>query len=190
MCVVTTSTMQMVHSNQQVSGDTRKAEQLEASKVLGVQTTVFLDAGPEQELDAQPRLKLITLLDKFLAEGQYDELYVPLPSYNQDHVQVYEACITACRPSKVDNLRIVAYEQAMQCVGPQVCNQLHSVVYERLTHDQLLSKLWSISAHRSQIEGRSHTIVGTRGALFLAQLRGLEIGADYAEKFYLIRETR
>ena len=56
---------------------------------------------------------LIPKFEKYINEIHPDEIYIPVPSYNQDHRVVYEAALTALRPHDLNFFvkKIFIYEQ-------------------------------------------------------------------------------
>tara|TARA_A100001201_G_C4076299_1_gene197445 strand:- start:762 stop:1391 length:630 start_codon:yes stop_codon:yes gene_type:complete len=56
---------------------------------------------------------LITYFEKYINDIKPTEVYIPHPSYNQDHRVVYDAAITALRPHDINHFvkRIFVYEQ-------------------------------------------------------------------------------
>jgi len=56
---------------------------------------------------------LITYFEKYINDIKPTEVYMPHPSYNQDHRVVYDAAITALRPHDINHFvkRIFIYEQ-------------------------------------------------------------------------------
>tara|TARA_B100000287_G_scaffold51856_1_gene45802 strand:- start:3147 stop:3776 length:630 start_codon:yes stop_codon:yes gene_type:complete len=56
---------------------------------------------------------LITYFEKYINDIKPTEVYIPHPSYNQDHRVVYDAAITALRPHDINHFvkRIFIYEQ-------------------------------------------------------------------------------
>lgn len=179
--------LKMVHSNATIPFTQRITEQREAAKVLGVKGLHFLDAGPASRLDTVSLANIVTKLDVLLTDQSYDRLLIPLPSYNQDHKVVWNACLAATRPGRVDKLDIYAYEQAMQGFGEQISGPMQGVAYSIVCRCDVQAKVASMLCHTSQIRGREDSLSGTTGAVALARLRGLEKGVEYAELFYPIR---
>ena len=114
------------------------------------------------------------------------DLFVNLPSFNQDHRRLFDACVTALRPGAADWVpRVYAYEYPGNAWGEPA--PAWGKVYVPLETDAFEAKLAAVRAHASQWEGREDTHVGPTGAAKLALLRGSECGARYAELLYLMR---
>ena len=56
---------------------------------------------------------LISSFEKYINDYKPSEIYIPHPSYNQDHRVVYDAAMTALRPHDINHFvkRIFMYEQ-------------------------------------------------------------------------------
>ena len=57
--------------------------------------------------------KLIKDIENIVNRIRPREIYIPAPSYNQDHKAVYDACLIALRPHDVNFFvkRVLVYEQ-------------------------------------------------------------------------------
>ena len=191
VALVCASDVRYLHSGEVVGQGVRLREQREAALRLGAEM-VFLGAGPENELHLASRGDLVTALDGLIAAYTPDLLCIPLPSFNQDHKAVFEACTASLRPSfnRHQPTTVLAYESPTQGWGtdnlPGVVAARH---YVRLTGEDLAAKTHALAAHRSQMAGREHLLCGRDGVMALARLRGLECGAEFAEMFYVLRQV-
>jgi LmbE family N-acetylglucosaminyl deacetylase len=164
----------------------RRDEFEAAGKVLGVAGTSVLFAGQDMRLDTLPRLTLVSALDAVLDLRPYTEIYLPAPSVNHDHRVVYEAMLSALRPTvaRPALLRIAAYEYAMS--GWPHATSDGGNYYVSIT-ETLAAKLKALECYPSQIRPYPHPC--SRGAVVaLAHYRGLESGMIAAEMFYILRE--
>lgn len=186
IAVVTSGKLTMVHSGVSVEFNQRMEEQRAAALVLGITDVRFLGMGEVGNLHNQNGFAVVSGLDALFSEG-WDEIYVPLPSYNQDHTATWHACLAATRPGKVDSASILAYENPMQGHGEQVFGALAGRWYQRLTQQHVDLKMKALWEHGSQVGGRDNTVAGSAGVKALAVMRGLECGAPFAEMFYPVR---
>lgn len=172
-----------------VRGDQREKETAAAMEVLGVKRHCTLAAAPENRFDVVGRRDLVAAVDALLKLDMFDEVFIPLPSFNQDHQALFDACITAFRPGRWPFVkRIWAYEYPGNCMGPQP--PAWGRCYVKLEGMHLAMKTRSLLAHESQLDGHgSQEHVGIVGMRALAALRGSECGAQHAELFYLVREV-
>jgi LmbE family N-acetylglucosaminyl deacetylase len=109
-----------------------------------------------------------------------EKVYIPYPSYNQDHQQIYNAAMIALRPHDKNFFvkKVLVYEGigAFQWYKPDYeVNHFVEIDIER--------KLEGYARHKSQIRGhRSFEHVRA-----LATLRGSQIGVKYAEAYIIKR---
>lgn len=175
----------MVHSRQTVPFTQRREEQRIAAQCLGCEV-LWLELAQASKFDQTPQARFVMAFDQ--AFPDFDEVYLPLPSYNDDHRRVWEAGLAAMRPGKLDHVGFYAYEQACsQCLG-EPGQMAFGRRYVAISSADLKAKQEAISAHQSQMGGRGFSIYGPRGAKVHAELRGMECGAEQAEMIYVLRE--
>ena len=128
------------------------------------------------------------MVETVLEWGQPDELFICLPSFNQDHQALFDATITALRPGRFDHIkRIWMYEYPGNSWGPEPPRG--GRCYVRMGRHDLTMKLAALAVHKSQGFGTDHLQhVGMSGSQALSALRGSECSAEHAELFYLLRE--
>jgi LmbE family N-acetylglucosaminyl deacetylase len=166
---------------------TRQAELSAAAAVLGVATTQVLYPGGDMRLDTLPRVELVSRFDAVLAERPYAEIYLPCVSVNNDHRVVYEAMLSALRPTVVRPAlrRVCAYEYALSGWPHATSDGGNYYVSIAETLD---AKLKALACYASQLKPYPHPC--SRGAVVaLAHYRGLESGMIAAEMFYILREV-
>lgn len=188
VCLVSASDIRMRHSGERVQAQVRMAEQQRACRILGADCRL-LGSWIENEYGRElPRM--ITALDELLAELAPDQLFIPLPSFNQDHQAVFDACIAATRPTRIQPGLVAAYEYPGNGHGPGgVAGPIAGKMFVAFGEDLLDLKLDALHAHRSQIAGREDALMGLQGARTLARFRGLECGHAFAEMFHVIRQV-
>ena len=114
-----------------------------------------------------------------------DKIFIPYPSYNQDHVTVYDAALVALRHHDINHFvkKVVAYEE------------VHSFLWD-YTHDinstfkgnyfvpiDIEDKIKSYKFLKSQVRGhRSPEMLR-----LIARMRGVQGNCENAEAFKLIR---
>lgn len=128
---------------------------------------------------------LISPIEKIINDIKPEEIYIPYPSYNQDHRVAYEAALVALRPH--DNnffvKKVFAYEQphvflwdnSHQIDSAFKPNYYRAIDIERKIKAYELMET-QVRAFRSQETLRS-----------MAQLRGAQSNLDYAEAFQILR---
>lgn len=113
------------------------------------------------------------------------EIYIPYPSYNQDHQEVYRAAMIALRPHDLNYFvpRVFVYEETQVVLwdNSHNINGLFKPNYYREINIE--RKLAAYRCLKSQVRS-------FRSAEFLqeiAQLRGRQSGKKYAEAFQCLR---
>ena len=173
----------MLHSGETVAFKQRMVEQLSAAEHLLRPELIWLELAPASQFDRVAQAEFVTAFDGLFP--RFDNVYVPLPSYNDDHNRVWHAAIAAMRPGKIDHLSVYAYEQPFGNHSPEF-----GKTYVELTRENLGAKCAAISAHMSQMKGRAGSIYGPHAAALFATLRGKEVSLPQAELFYLIRAAQ
>lgn len=175
----------MVHSGMAIPFHQREHEQREACVVLKA-TPSFWGIAPASRFDEVPIVKFVSVFDTEF-KG-FDAIYIPLPSYAEDHVIVWEAAIAAFRQGKLDGVSLFAYEQPMQQHGCRVPLGSIGRKYVPVSYGHVKNKIESINKHASQFSSRQKGVCSPDSIEALAKVRGAECGEDYAEMFYLVRE--
>ncbi len=173
-----------------VTAQERVNEQVAACSVVGANLT-FLDVGDENRLDTADRGRMVAKLDSVIGDYNPDQVMIPLPSFNQDHRAVYEACLAAARPSPgMSRCGYWAYENPMQTWGTaDMPGTVGGRCYVKLEASDLDRKVAALSLHRSQMDGRTQELCGPKGVMLLANMRGLEVGVPLAEMYYVLRQV-
>jgi N-acetylglucosamine malate deacetylase 1 len=146
------------------------------------------------QLDAVPRRELVHVIERAsplsLEQLRPDVVIAPsLGDYNQDHQAVYEATMTALRPSGSDYRELPAvvltYELPYQPWSPVAAQPTPGLLVPLRPAD-LTAKLAALELYRSQLKSTSGP-VSLRGAETLARFRGLQCGAPAAEAYHVKR---
>mgnify|MGYP003114422960 FL=1 len=127
---------------------------------------------------------LIGQIEKVINEEKPDEVFIPHPSYNQDHKVVYDASLIALRPHDLNHfVKLVAvYEQphSFLWVGS---NDYTPNYFVEIDID---SKVEAYMLMETQVRKfRSPETITS-----LAQLRGAQSNFKFAESFQLLRFVR
>ena len=81
-----------------------------SAKILGVKKTIFFDY-PDNELDTVPLLKIIKTVEEVVSGIMPDRIYTShFADLNVDHRTVFEAILTACRPTGFPVKEIICFE--------------------------------------------------------------------------------
>jgi N-acetylglucosamine malate deacetylase 1 len=106
-------------------------------------------------------------------------IFIPYPSYNQDHQTINTAVNVALRPHDKNHFVEYVFEyEELDCLWG--CEPPKINVFSRIDIER---KLTGYGMHASQVRGhRSHAMIKT-----LAELRGAACGQKYAEGFVVKR---
>jgi LmbE family N-acetylglucosaminyl deacetylase len=176
------------------SSGTRLSEFDAVMHLLGVDDwdVLFTDVDTHLALDALPRKSLVRLFecDSRLSIDRLAPTMVmlPAPSYNQDHVAVFEAGLTATRPGAPSQKHTVPFvltydNTSLFWIGDR--SRFQPNFYVDVT-DYLDVKIKAMRMHASQV--RESLYHGSPEGLELAtRARGREISREAAEGFELLR---
>lgn len=122
-------------------------------------------------------------LEKVIADMQPDEIYLPHPSYNQDHRQVYEAALTALRPHDVNYMvpRVLVYEQPHVFLWDWNYSNFIPQYYVEIDIDV------KIMIYEEALASQVRNFRSSEMLRSLALLRGKQSGKEYAEAFQILR---
>tara|TARA_Y100000310_G_scaffold271610_1_gene286175 strand:+ start:339 stop:956 length:618 start_codon:yes stop_codon:yes gene_type:complete len=125
--------------------------------------------------------KLIKDIENIVNRIRPREIYIPAPSYNQDHKAVYDACLIALRPHDVNFFvkRVLVYEQPQDLWE----SGREHFVPNTFTKINIDKKIDLYRLIKSQI--REHR--GVEHLRSLAKLRGAQSNCNYSEGFKTIR---
>jgi len=164
------------HGNSIFSKEARLKE-FEKIKIETGCSSILLDNAVNQYCAAD----LISDIEKVLNEYKPRTVFIPTPSYNQDHKEVYKASIIALRPHDINYFvsRVLMYEQP-QDLWAGVDDQFNPSFFVRIDIDRKL-RLYSLL--ESQV--RDHRSIDLLRNI--AAIRGSQSCCEYAEAFQVIR---
>lgn len=161
---------------------------MDAANHLGAKVE-FLNLAPDSTFNFAPRGPFVQALEEVIMRERWDRLYIPLPSFHQDHTVTYEATIAALRPRKslIPPRKVLAYEYPGQAWGP--APPTTGKVYHAIKEESLWAKKEALMRHKTQwVSDPTAPMIGLDAVDALARLRGTECNAGFAEMFFLIRE--
>tara|TARA_R100000306_G_scaffold42211_2_gene40979 strand:- start:3755 stop:4372 length:618 start_codon:yes stop_codon:yes gene_type:complete len=125
---------------------------------------------------------LIPDIELYINKIQPDKIYIPHPSYNQDHRAVYEACLTALRPHDINFFvkKVLIYEQPHVVFWNHNYKTFNPNHFVKIDIDKKLH-LYSL------IETQVRSFRSADHIKAIARVRGGQSGCDHAEAFEIIR---
>ena len=170
-----------------VSNQERYEESVEALKVLGLSEKhlIQLKGFEDGKLDLCDRKSLVTQLDRVIRDYKPSAVLFPYSSHHQDHQAVYQASISALRPTVDTNfIKLKAmYEYPYINAWSSNINP-NSKLYVPLSPENISRKNSALLKYKTQLVRDPRDILDVSSIMNLAKIRGLEIGQEYAEAFY------
>lgn len=166
------------------SGTERLQEVRQALQLLGVQDFHFLFVDDKEkvqyhsQLDAIPKIQLITKIEEHIQQFQPTILYIPSQTKHQDHVVLHEVGITVSRPYFWQG-SVIAYETDGEL-------SFKPNLFVPLTKEEIDKKNEALSVYKTQLGSDRHP-VHTHMQTVKAEYRGQSIYQYYAEAFQVIR---
>jgi len=173
------------HKEQPVSADTRKKEFFDALDVLGGASREIMFEDKESILDTLPLKEIVTKIDQTLKDFNPTMVFIPYPSFNQDHRVLFDACMAGLRPIPGRIYKVVAmYEYPLIVWNyPSLSNVGEMYLDISNTIDK---KVQALQKHKSQLRDADH-LISPESVEKWAAKRGMEIGFKYAEKYHVLR---
>ena len=142
----------------------------------------FLFNDKDAVLDTIPSFEIIRELDKEVDSFRPDEIFINYRSRHQDHIKIYDCAMASLRLREGYMPKFVAlYEYSFISDGLELPKG--GAAYHDIS-DVIDQKAQLFNLYTSQVR-QSPSPLNSNGIKKLAQIRGLEIGVDYAEKFYI-----
>tara|TARA_R110002020_G_scaffold37124_4_gene111996 strand:+ start:32291 stop:32932 length:642 start_codon:yes stop_codon:yes gene_type:complete len=164
------------HGNDIVSKTDRLKEFEDIKKSTGCKSILL-----ENTVNRYTAKDIISDIEKSINDFMPDIAFIPTPSYNQDHQEVYKASIVALRPHDLNYFvpKVVMYEQPQDLWSGKE-EQFNPNFFVKIDIEKKIN-LYSLL--KSQV--REHR--GIRIIKNLASLRGSQSNCDYAESFKILR---
>ncbi len=165
----------------------RPKEIAEASKVLGIKKTYFLDF-PTVKLDTIPQKELNDALSKIIKEVKPEIIYTCHGGdISKDHQLVFRSTLVASRPLHARFVKkLFSYETLSETEWGISFSPFITNFYEDITKE-IDKKIIAMKVYKSELKNSPHPR-SLEMIKILAQKRGTEVGVKYAEAFKLIRE--
>lgn len=186
--IAATGSIYFAHIDRVVPEEERLEETRLALQMVGAEIHSIGFSGHDTRLDQVPMVEGICKLDAVFEDYQPDEVFIPLPSFHQDHVWTYEVAIAATRPNSngIQPSLIAAYEYPLQKWGKGACaDPSNGGLYVDISK-YIDIKLQSLACHATQMRQGENSL-SLQSVRALAKMRGFESAFDYAELFHTLR---
>ena len=165
-----------------------KKHAIDANAKIGV-SKVHFDNLPDNQFDSVPILKIIKIIEKYIAKYSPDIVFTHFSNdLNVDHQLTFKAVITACRPQPgFKHPDIYCFEVPSSTDYALI--SMHSAfvpnVYINI-ENEIDIKLAALAKYKTEMRSFPHTR-SIAGIKILSQYRGVAAGLKFAEAFQLIR---
>ena len=129
--------------------------------------------------------ELIDPIAQYINEIKPEEIYIPYPSYNQDHRATYEASLIALRPHDINYFvkKVLVYEETQVFLWDYSHDLNGSFKPNFFREIDIEKKIEAYKLLKSQVRSfRSPEMLRE-----LAKIRGRQSQLDFAEAFQVIR---
>lgn len=166
------------HGHKVISKEQRLEEFAKVIQLSGLHGHTLLD----HPVNCYQEHKLISDIERVVNEMQPEVVYIPHPSYNQDHRAVFDASLIALRPHDVNYFvpKVLVYEQ------PHVFLWDPNPKFFKPTFFKEIDVNYKIKLYKAlESQVRNYRSPDTIEAL--ARLRGQQCRVPYAEAFEVLR---
>ena len=128
---------------------------------------------------------LISEFENTIARIQPEQIYIPYPSYNQDHRVVYDAALIATRPHDINFFvkKILVYEQPHVFFWDKTHNINGSFIPNYFVPIDVDKKIKAYKLMKTQVRD----FRSPKSLKSMATLRGTQGNCEYAEAFQILR---
>lgn len=173
------------HQDEVISWEVRKKELKDTMEYLGCTDFEVIYNDKDALLDTIPKKEIISKIDSIIHDFNPTMVFIPLPSYHQDHIVLYEACFGALRPSPDRVIKLIAmYEYPLISWQFQKFWNTGELFLD--VSETIDKKIEALRKHKSQLRPPNH-LISPESVERWAAMRGMEVGFPYAEKYYILR---
>lgn len=167
-----------------ISRDERIVEAELAAKLLGHNFKILHG----NKVNSYKCADLIDQLSKEINAYKPDQVYIPYPSYNQDHQEVYKSSLIALRPHDINYFvkEILIYEQPHVYLWDHSYNIDDKFKPNCFFPINVDKKIEAYNCMKSQVRN----FRSSKQIRALATLRGAQCNQEFAESFMIIRSIR
>ena len=167
-------------------GQDRTVEHSNALGILGVSLNNVEYLVEEDNYISLSYPIVVDYINQWIVDKSGDEcnLYIPLPSYNQDHRAVYDACLTALRPHKRFKGGVYTYPSPGNYMPGDYSLPSSGHTYLPLESKHVYAKINALEQFRSQLLDKERTVFDPKKQWSICEWNGGISHNDYAEVVY------
>jgi len=177
----------MNHLQCEVTADERYREFIECSSYISTEKPIYLFPKRLEDVSSS---KIITEIDYVIRYFKPTTIFIPEPSYHQDHQITYKCGIASCRPTfGHQSIKDIYLYEIPTSIWSGAENIYHPNIYSDITPfvDTKISIFQQI--YKSQYSESLREKLSDKGIRSYANYRGIESNFDYAETFMLLKST-
>jgi LmbE family N-acetylglucosaminyl deacetylase len=186
MAVMSCSSRYLHHLGREITEEEQWNEFKKVASLISTEEPLKFETNGLR-LEEIPQFKIIRWLDELIRDYKPTTIYIPEPSYHQEHKDVYNACISSVRPTGIELINeIIAYEIPTSTWSdpslrfqPNLYENIEETIEDKINIFKENYILQYTSTKRDKLAEngiRSH-----------ANYRGFECGLKVAEAFKIIR---
>lgn len=165
-----------------------KQDALRANKLLGVREVFFFDF-PDNRFDGVELIDIVKTVERVVKEIKPQIIFTHhWKDLNIDHQITYRAVITATRLQPGMFVREIYACEVPSSTEWNYPLSFQPDTYFLLSEEHIKSKIQAMKCYSSEIRSYPHPR-SPEGIEYLARLRGMQVGAEYAEGFKLVRRV-
>ncbi len=161
----------------------RQVEMLNVMLILRMGSWDVIRKFEEGRMDMTHQVVWVSAIESHIEKGKYEVVFIPYPSHHQDHIVMHRACMAALRPGTFQPKMVLMYEYTYPTW--EVPDQYNGRFFVDIS-DTFSKKKEALMAYESQLR-KPPSPVSIRAISIMALTRGLSIGVDKAEMFYVIQ---
>jgi hypothetical protein len=188
LAVMSCSERFLSHLGRNVTEEEQWEEFSECAEMISTEAPVKLDSSTR--LEEIPSYKIVRWLDSLILDYKPTTIFIPEPSYHQEHQLVYKTAIAACRPTFGDrNIEnILLYEIPTSTWGGPDSFFKPNIYVDITDHIDKKIEIFKKN-YKVQYTEKKRNLLGEKGIKSHAMYRGIESSQEYSESFMLVKST-
>lgn len=163
-----------------------REDALLANRKVGVKEVIFYSL-PDNRFDTVPLLDIVKVVEKLIQEIRPSIIFThSREDLNIDHQITYKVVLTATRPQPRSFVKEIYSCEVLSSTEWNYPMSFYPDTYFVLSENHIKQKIEAMKCYKSELRTYPHPR-SLEGIEYLARLRGMQIGVEYAEAFRLVR---